>query len=216
MTEAGSLPPLRPEYFVRQDEGNDRDFYREPRLVTHIDDAAIAALTAFYRAILEPGSCVLDLMSSWVSHLPADVRFESVAGLGMNAVELDNNPRLTERVVQDLNTEPALPWPDGSFDAVLCAVSVQYLIRPAEVFAEVGRVLKPGGAFVVSYSNRCFPTKAVAAWLALGDRDRAELVALYLAHAGGFERPRAFDLSPGPGADPLYAVVALRSVEQPA
>jgi SAM-dependent methyltransferase len=204
------LPELRPEYFARDDETDDAVFYREPRLVTHLDDEASAALTAFYGRIIPPGSQVLDLMSSWVSHLPVDLDLDAVAGLGMNRVELENNPRLTERVVQDLNREPTLPWPDATFHAVICSLSVQYLTRPAEVFAEVARVLVPGGIVAVSYSNRCFPTKAVAVWRALGDRDHAELIALYLAHAGGFGQARAFDLSPGPGADPLYCVIAQR------
>lgn len=154
--------PLTAEHFRRVDESSDGEFYREPRLVTHIDDAAIAAATAFYRDLLPAGGRVLDLMSSWVSHLPADVEYETVAGLGMNAAELEANGRLTERVVQDLNEDPTLPWGDASFDGVIVTVSVQYLTRPAEVFADVGRVLAPGAPFAVLYSNRCFPTKAVA------------------------------------------------------
>lgn len=204
------LPELRPEYFAREDESDDALFYREPRLVTHLDDAATAALIAFYGRIIPPGSQVLDLMSSWVSHLPEELQLGPVAGLGLNRVELEETPRLTERVVQDLNREPTLPWPDATFHAVICSLSVQYLTRPAEVFAEVARVLVPGGIVAVAYSNRCFPTKAVAVWRALNDRDHAELIALYLAHAGGFGQPRAFDLSPGPGADPLYCVIAQR------
>jgi hypothetical protein len=211
----GNLPELRPEYFAREDESDDALFYREPRLVTHIDDAAIAALEAFYGSLIPPGSAVLDLMASWVSHLPADLELAAVAGLGMNRVELAENPRLTERVVQDLNRELRLPWPDATFDVVICSVSVQYLVRPAEVFREVGRVLAPGGVFAVSYSNRCFPTKAVAAWRALSDRDHAELIALYFAHAGCFGEPRAYDLSPGPGSDPLFCVIAQRQRTAP-
>jgi SAM-dependent methyltransferase len=205
------LPPLKPEYFAREDESDDAFFYREPRLVTHLDDAAIAALEAFYAQLIPPGSRVLDLMSSWVSHLPPGLLLQSVAGLGMNRVELENNPVLTERVVQDLNRDPVLPWTDGRFDAVVCSVSVQYLVRPVEVFREVNRVLTAGGVVAVAYSNRCFPTKAVAAWRALDDRDHAALIALYLAHAGGFGDVRAFDLSPGPGFDPLYCVVAQKT-----
>jgi SAM-dependent methyltransferase len=201
--------PLRAEHFRRYDESADTAFYEFPRLVTHIDDAAIAAATAFYRAMLPPGGRVLDLMSSWVSHLPEDVEYAHVAGLGMNAAELDANPRLDERVVHDLNGDPTLPWPDASFDGAIITVSVQYLVRPAEVFAEIGRVLAPGAPLIVTFSNRCFPTKAVAVWQMLDDREHAELVGLYCRLSGAFGPSRAFDVSPNPGrTDPLFAVVA--------
>ena len=204
--------PLLPEHFRRYDEAPDEQFYREPRLVTHIDDEAIAAATAFYRELLPRGGRVLDLMSSWVSHLPPEVEYAAVAGLGMNTAELDANPRLTERVVQDLNNDPRLPWDDGAFDAAIVTVSVQYLTRPAEVFREVGRVLARGRPFAVLYSNRCFPTKAVAVWQALGSREHADLIGLYFRLSAMFDEPRAYDLSPNPGqSDPLYAVVAARA-----
>lgn len=209
MTATGGSSPLRPEHFRREDDADDAGFYAIPRLVTHIDDAAIAAATAFYRDLLPAGGRILDLMSSWISHLPAEVEFEHVAGLGMNAEELAANARLNERVVQDLNADPSLPWPTGSFDAAIVTVSVQYLVRPAEVFAEVGRVLKPGAPLAVLYSNRCFPTKAIAAWRMLGAEGHAELIGLYFRLSEAFGPPAAYDLSPRPGAsDPLYAVVA--------
>ncbi|GAB4321442.1 MAG: class I SAM-dependent methyltransferase [Dehalococcoidia bacterium] len=201
--------PLRPEHFLRVDEDDDAAFYAAPRLVTHIDDAAIEAATRFYRDLLPPGGRILDLMSSWISHLPDDVAFASVTGLGMNAVELSANPRLTRWTVHDLNADPILPYGDGEFDAAVVTVSVQYLVRPVEVFAEVGRVLNAGGPFAVLYSDRCFPTKAVAAWHALDLRGRAELIGLYFRLSGRFGPARAYDLSPAPGqSDPLIAVVA--------
>jgi SAM-dependent methyltransferase len=207
--------PLRPEHFRRYDESADAAFYEFPRLVTHIDDAAIAAATAFYRQLVPAGGRVLDLMSSWISHLPDDVDYAHVAGLGMNEQELAANPRLHERVVQDLNADPALPWPDAHFDAAIISVSVQYLVRPAEVFAEIGRVLVPGGPLAVTFSNRCFPTKAVAVWQMLDDRGHAELIGLYFRLSGAFGQPRAHDLSPEPGrSDPLFAVVAKALAER--
>ena len=203
--------PLRAEHFRRYDETDDTNFYNEPRLVTHIDDAAIAAATGFYREVMPAGGRILDLMSSWVSHLPEDVEYEAVAGLGMNAVELDANARLAERVVQDLNARPVLPWGDATFDGVVVTVSIQYLTNPVEVFAEVGRVLKPGAPFAITYSNRCFPTKAVAIWQMLGDREHADLIGLYFRLSGKFGETQAFDLSPAPGvSDPLFAVVGRR------
>src|SRR5262249_11707406 len=155
------------------------------RVVTHIDDATIAALTALYRERIPAGARVLDLMSSWASHLPADVEYASVAGLGMNAEELARNPRLDERVVRDLNATPSLPWDDRVFDAVVNAVSIQYLVRPVEVFAEVRRVLRPGGLHVVATSHRMFPTKAIAAWHMLEPGERLALICRYLDLAGG-------------------------------
>jgi len=210
--------PLQPEHFQRVDESDDSLFYREPRLVTHIDDDAIAALSRFYGQLIPQGALVLDLMTSWVSHLPADLELSGVAGLGMNRIELEQNPVLTERVVHDLNREPALPWPDDHFDAAIVTVSVQYLTDPASVFSQVGRVLKPGSPFAVAYSNRCFPTKAVAIWQALSSRDHAELIGLYFRLAGAFSQAQAYDISPGPGSDPMFVVVGhkLGRVNSPA
>ncbi len=205
----GDRAPFPPGFFARVDESDDALFYGPPRLVTHIDDATIAALTAYYREVLGPGADVLDLMSSWVSHLPANVPLGRVAGLGMNAAELAANARLTERLVHDLNADPELPYDDGSFDAALCAVSIQYLIRPVDVFAEVGRVLRPGGRAVVSLSHRCFPTKAIRAWHVLPAEARIALVAEYFARAGGFAAAELVDRSPR-GADPLWIVTARR------
>lgn len=201
--------PFTPDHFRRFDEADDAAFYVQPRLVTHIDDAAIAAATRFYASKLPRGGAILDLMSSWVSHLPPDGSYSAVAGLGMNAVELEHNPVLTERVVQDLNRNPRLPWADATFDGAIVTVSVQYLTRPVEVFAEVGRVLRPGAPFIVTFSNRCFPTKAVAIWHHLTDDGHGRLVALYFALSGAFTPCEAFDLSPAPArSDPLFAVMA--------
>jgi SAM-dependent methyltransferase len=208
------MPPaissLPPDLFRRLDESADEDFYREPRLVTHIDDATIAALTQVYRELVPAGASVLDLMSSWVSHLPPEVDYGRVVGLGMNRVELAENPRLTSFLVHDLNRCPELPFADATFDAVLNAVSIQYLTKPVCVFASVGRVLRPGGIHVVATSHRMFPTKAVAAWHSLQAGDRMRLIAAYFGLAGGFEAPRLIERSPR-GADPLWVVVGRRA-----
>ncbi len=201
-------PPLRADFFRREDESDDGRFYSDARLVTHIDDGAIAALSAFYGRLIPRGAAVLDLMSSWISHLPGEIAPHAVTGLGMNAEELAANPVLTERVVQDLNREPVLPFADVSFDAAVVTVSVQYLTRPTEVFAEVGRVLRPAAPFAVAYSNRMFPTKAVAIWQAMSHGERADLIGLYFRLSGAFGQPRAYDISPGPGTDPMVVVVA--------
>jgi SAM-dependent methyltransferase len=203
-------PSFPDGFFRREDESPDESFYGLPRLVQHIDDATIAALTQLYAELIPPGARVLDLMSSWVSHLPPDVSYAHVSGLGMNAAELARNPRLQHRVVHDLNHEPELPYPDESFDFVVCAVSVQYLTRPVEVFASVRRTLAPGGTFLVATSHRLFPTKATFGWRSLGTDERMRLLATYFSLAGGWQAPHLIDRSP-PGADPLWVVTAERS-----
>lgn len=192
--------------FSRADESPDWLFYLQPRLVTHIDDQAIAAITGLYREWLPPGGAILDLMSSWVSHLPAEVAYRRVVGLGMNADELTANPRLDSWVVHDLNASPSLPFADGEFDAAAICVSIQYLTRPVEFLRDLARVLQPGGPLVVTFSNRCFPTKAVAAWLSLGDRGHVDLVTRYLAAAECWTDIQ-LRVPPTEG-DPVYAVIA--------
>lgn len=178
------LPGLPEGAFARIDDGDDSLFYAEPRLVYHIDPRAVAALTAFYREALPEGGVLLDLMSSWVSHLPPEISYAEVIGHGMNAAELAANKRLDRRFVQDLNQDPALPLASASVDAAMICVSVQYLRRPVSVLREAARVLRPGAPIVISFSNRCFPTKAVALWRSLDDAGHAQLVESYLRHAG--------------------------------
>ena len=198
------LPGLPPHAFEKIDASPDAAFYQQPRFVTHIDDDAIAAVTRTYRDRLPPDGTVLDLMSSWVSHLPEDVGY-TVVGHGMNAAELAANPRLSRWFVQDLNRDPALPLEDGSFDAACLCVSVQYLQRPVEVFRQVVRVLRPNGVLIVSFSNRCFPTKAVAIWQALSGPDQQRLVAAYLQQAGFADV--SLDASTPTRGDPIYLVI---------
>ncbi|MFT5180669.1 MAG: SAM-dependent methyltransferase [Alphaproteobacteria bacterium] len=203
--------PFTPEHFTRLDNSDDGEFYAPARLVTHLDDPGIAALSDFYRRFVPAGGDVLDLMTSWISHLPDDVAYGSVAGLGMNRDELDANERLGERVIHNLNTAPRLPFDDAAFDACLIALSVQYLTQPLDVFGEIARVLKPGGGCAISFSNRCFPTKAVEIWRALNDSGHIWLVQEYFRRAGGFDEAVVEDLSSGGMmADPLYVVTARR------
>ncbi|WP_375402510.1 class I SAM-dependent methyltransferase [uncultured Sphingomonas sp.] len=200
-----NLPELPAAAFAKQDAGDDLAFYEPPRLVTHIDEGAVAALTDCYRRLLPPDGHVLDLMSSWVSHLPGDVRYGEVVGHGMNADELAANPRLDRWFIQNLNADPVLPLPDDTLDAALCCVGVQYLQQPVAVFAEVRRALRPGSPLIVSFSNRCFPTKAVAIWRSLDTAGQARLVQLYLDRAG-FIGVEATILADGRRSDPLVAV----------
>ncbi|MDA1324000.1 MAG: class I SAM-dependent methyltransferase [Proteobacteria bacterium] len=202
---------LQSEHFERIDDSDDTLFYAEPRLVKHIDEPACEALALFYHVALPRGGAILDLMSSCVSHLPTDIEYSRVCGLGMNKVELDANPRLSDHLVHDLTENPTLPFADSEFDACIINVSVQYLIHPIQVFGEIARVLKPGSVCAASFSNRCFPTKAVAIWRAMDDRDHARLVEYYFVESGGFEEPELTNLSPNAGeSDPLYVVSARR------
>jgi SAM-dependent methyltransferase len=207
MNPDSSLPP---SIFRRQDETPDAEFYCHPRFVTHIDDRAIAAVTQLYREYFPPDSALLDLMSSWVSHLPAEVPYRRVVGLGMNQAELAANPRLTSYVVQDLNQQPTLPFANDEFDGAAICVSIDYLTQPVTVLRELARTLRPGAPLVITFSNRCFPSKAIAAWHALDDHGHLALVRQYLTSAGGWHTIELLDRSPLPSgrSDPLFAVVA--------
>ena len=194
--------------FDRNDPSDDTFFYREPRKVVHIDDGAIAALSDFLAERVPPGGVYLDLMSSWRSHLPSGLRPRRVIGLGMNAEEMADNPQLDEWVVHNLNTDPKLPFADQTFDAVTCTVSVQYMTCPLDLFAEIIRTLKPGAPCIVSFSNRCFPQKAIALWLALTDAQHVELVTGYFGDHWG--TVRTWENVPD-GANPIFVVWANRS-----
>lgn len=203
--------PFKEEDFQRFDESSDLVFYESPRFVTHIDDPAIAALTKYYKEVFPPsntpGVALLDMCSSWVSHFPAGYKQERIVGMGLNEEELKANKVLTEYIVQDLNTNPKLPFEDNTFDVITNVVSVDYLTKPIEVFKEMCRILKPGGMAIMSFSNRCFFTKAISIWTSTGDSDHVMIVGAYFHYAGGFEPPQAVDISPNPGrSDPMYIV----------
>ncbi|HTV87380.1 MAG TPA: methyltransferase domain-containing protein [Stellaceae bacterium] len=213
MDETLGLPPGA---FAKIDSDDDALFYAEPRLVYHIDEHAVAALTQFYRSVLPAHGVILDLMSSWVSHLPPETEYAEIIGHGMNAAELAANPRFGRHFVQDLNRDPALPLDDASVDAVTVCVSIQYLQQPVAVLREAARVLRPGGLVAISFSNRCFPTKAVRIWHHLGDDDHARLVARYLL-AAGFGDVALHRLAEyvEDAQDPLYAVTGRTAGARP-
>ncbi len=214
---------LHPDDRSKLDSTNDADFYAFPRFVTHVDGNFIEQLTNLYRDRLKPQSRILDLMSSWVSHLPNDVAFAHVEGHGMNGEELAKNPRLNHYFVHDLNQFPQLPLKDEDFDAVLIAVSVQYLQYPEAIFSEIYRILKPNGTVIVSFSNRMFYQKAIAAWRDGTDLSHIQLVKSYFQSISGFTPPEVIskvDSIPSflqmlgvTGQDPFYAVIASKSAE---
>ena len=195
--------------FHRQDDSADEAFYSSPRMVNHIDDATINEITRFYQETLKPEDELLDLMSSWVSHLPKDVTYRKVTGLGMNLDELNANARLDQVLVHNLNNTPTLPFSDTSFNAVMIVVSIQYLTRPFEVFEEIQRVLKPGGRCIISMSHRLFPTKAIYAFQTLAPKDRVQLVKEYMRQ-GGLSEIEFIDRSPDK-ADPLWIIQGINS-----
>lgn len=242
--------PFPPSAFARQDESDDGDFYASPRFVYHIDEGAVRSLTDYYKATIKDGSAILDICSSWVSHYPDDFpkRMGRISGTGMNANELGANTQLSDFKPRNLNIEAKLPYDDASFDVVTCVVSVDYLTKPLEVFAEARRVLKPGGRFILSQSNRFFPTKAIRVcaaardgkargaawalmrapepvpsaappfapprqmWLNMSDLQHCLVIGAYFHYAGGWAKPRAFDISPsGKGTnDPMFIVEATK------
>ena len=212
---------LRPEQRSKLDDTNDLNFYDSPRLVTHVDNGFIERLSALYQQELKPKTRILDLMSSWVSHLPENIQFDRVEGHGMNAEELAKNPRLDHYFVQNLNQNPKLPLENADFDAVLITVSVQYLQYPEAVLSEIYRILKPDGVVIISFSNRMFYQKAIAAWRDGTDTDRVNLVRQYFKSVDGFSEPKVIahqPVLPGflqmlglAGGDPFYAVVARKT-----
>lgn len=209
--------PYRSLDFTRADESNDAHFYKTPRWNYHIDKFAIEALTKYYTNTLPPGAVLLDMCSSWVSHLPSSTgtSLQHVVGLGMNKEELQRNPQLQEYVVRDLNIHPELPFADNTFDVITLVVSVDYLIRPLEVFAEMHRVLKPHGLVLISQSNRCFPSKAIDIWLHTTEYEHIQIIGSYFHYAGGFIELQAEDISPRPGlSDPLYVISARKQTKE--
>jgi SAM-dependent methyltransferase len=200
---------LKPEFFRRLDDSDDELFYLTPRFVVHIDDAAIRTVGEIYLNRLPRSGAILDLMSSWRSHLPSELKPARLVGLGLNWSEMADNPALTEMVTHNLNRTPQLPFDDASFDGAVLTVSVQYLIHPLEVFAAVGRVLKSGAPLIVTFSNRMFPTKAVAIWANASEQQRVDLVIYYFTQSAAFEKIEIIDRSSG-ATDPLWAVLGYR------
>lgn len=214
---------LCPEAFTRKDESEDGIFYARDRFVSHLDATALSTVEWIIgELVVEDNPAILDLMASWDSHLPARIQPSRVTGLGLNVNELSSNKALSDWVVHDLNRDSSLPFDDAAFDVVLNTVSVDYLVKPFEIFRETGRVLKPGGLFLVIFSNRMFPEKAVKVWAESSEAERVELVRLFFRRSGLFREPEVFTSAGKPRprddkyahlgipADPVYAVYSER------
>ena len=200
--------PYPKDSFKKDDETNDEFFYVEPRLVVHIDDNAINSIQSYYSEVLPENATVLDLMSSWKSHFPTNKQFKKTVGLGLNPIEMENNPDLDEFFVQNINVDPTLPFEANYFDAVVIVVSIQYVSKPIELFQEIARILKPDSSCHVIYSNRMFPTKAVWLWKALSDDMRAQLIASYFHSTNNFGKPEFKNITEVTGSpiDPVFVV----------
>jgi len=210
--------PFTADLFARIDESDDALFYSTPRKVVHIDAPAIAAATRFFGENLPPSGELLDVMASWRSHLPASLPRKRVVGVGMNAEELAENPDLDEWIVQNLNRDAELPFAEASFDGATLTLSLQYLVKPIEVFRSLARCLRPAAPLIVVISHRCFPSKAVKIWHDCKNmRERMELGMAYFNFAGGFGGIQGVDLRPAARAeeDPVWAIVGTRAGAAP-
>jgi FKBP-type peptidyl-prolyl cis-trans isomerase 2 len=208
--------------FGRTNEQQDTLFYKNPRFVQHIDDIARSHISAIYAEFLTPGMKVLDLMSSWQSHIPENIDFSEVVGLGLNKQELDKNPQLTHSILQDLNENVQMPFGNAEFDAIICTVSIEYLTKPFDVFRELGRIIRPGGPLIITFSNRWFPPKAIRIWSQIHEFERMGMVAEYFLESSLFTDLSTFSIRgfPRPDhdkyakqlafSDPVYAVAGIR------
>jgi SAM-dependent methyltransferase len=207
------LTELPPDSFVRSDNTDDTAFYARDRMVDHLDSLARKTIEDLVgRLLIEEGPIVLDLMASCDSHIPDSVGASRVVGLGLNERELSSNSALDEFVLHDLNKNPELPFEDETFDAVLCTASVDYMTEPHRVFSEVGRILKPGGVFLVSFSNRYFQEKVVKIWRHATGEQRIQLVESYFEGSYEFDEPTVFVSRGKPRpADDKYAPLGVPS-----
>eukprot|EP00928_Gymnodinium_smaydae_P074835 TRINITY_DN57850_c0_g1_i1.p1 TRINITY_DN57850_c0_g1~~TRINITY_DN57850_c0_g1_i1.p1 ORF type:complete len:289 (-),score=3.18 TRINITY_DN57850_c0_g1_i1:197-988(-) len=192
----------------REDESDDQLFYSQPRLVAHIDQHAIAGLTDWYAANLPQGDdvAIFDFCSSWISHFPTGLKAQRVVGLGMNPNELAKNTQLTETVHKDLNKDPIFPFADQSFDAIVNAVSVDYLNKPLQLFKEIRRIARPGALVAMSFSNRMFFTKAIKRWTQATEFQRLMICGSYF-YFSGFRNIKAERIDNGKG-NPMWVVYA--------
>ncbi len=206
--------------FLKDDQRADSMFYSNPRFVSHLDSLALSTVENIYARLIPKEADILDLMAGPDSHLREELVFKSVTGLGLNKDELEANTQLSAIIIHDLNENYSLPFNNHTFDAVINTVSVDYLIRPVDVFSEIGRVLRPDGIFILVFSNRMFPPKAVNIWKNTLEKDRIDLVKKFITlsealvvqgYSESKGKPRPEDdkyFKYGIPSDPIYAVWA--------
>jgi SAM-dependent methyltransferase len=221
-------PIFNEDAFSRDDSSDDKIFYEKDRFVNHIDKVAINTVEQLIGdLVIEKNPVILDLMAGWDSHIPESLNTSEVIGLGLNENELKKNKSLTGYLLHDLNADTKLPFNDNYFDLVINSLSVDYMIKPLEVFQEAGRVLKPGGLYLVIFSNRMFPRKAVKVWKDSSESERIILVEEFFQGSGIFEKPVKF-VSKGKDrpeddkyyeycrlSDPVYALYAEKKGGKP-
>jgi SAM-dependent methyltransferase len=221
-------PIFSRDAFSRLDPSDDASFYAKDRFVSHLDKVALSTVEHLIGSlIVEDQPAILDLMAGWDSHIPEALTPSEVVGLGLNENELKENAGLTGYVLHDINRDPRLPFSDNRFDAVINTVSVDYMTQPVAVFKEVVRILRPGGLFLVIFSDRMFPQKAVRLWRESTQDERAILVDEFFKQCDGFEKSSLFVSrgKPRPGddkyagstpvSDPVYALYAEKKGGRP-
>ena len=209
-----------PEDFSREDETSDAEYCQHPEHIENLDTLALSTIEDLFVRLIPKGAEILDLMAGVDSHIPSEIQPARITGVGLDSKGLDENAKLSEKIIHDLNGGKPLPFNDDEFDVALITLSIEYITKPLELFEEVARILKSSGLFIITFSNRMFPPKAVNIWKNTGEQERVALVKKLISLSdrytviGDFEssgKPRPKDdryYMLGIPSDPIYAVWA--------
>ena len=168
----------------KSDISDDEIFYQQPRFVHHLSDSFRTRLTNLYSEYLLKHYIILDLMSSWVSHLPPNIRYKKVIGHGLNQAELSSNERLDSFFVKNLNKKQNMPIEDSSIDVGLIVAGWQYLQYPEKISLELSRIIKSDSLLIISFTNRAFWSKSPNIWTYSSEVKRIEYVTSILIDNG--------------------------------